>query len=129
MKSDEQAGFFLWETILLSVLLLAMTAAAGLYVRAAEMQAAAAVEGRADYLARAQFSYAQSILDRDGTLPRDMDYLGAGEDLLANDARYEVKGRAVADDEGLWQLQVVVSWTAKDRTGGQEYSRYLGKHR
>lgn len=105
-----------------------MAAAAGLYVRAAELQAAAAVEGRADYLARAQVSYAQSMLDRDGTLPQDMDYLGAGEDLQANDVCYEVKGRAVADDKGLWQLQVVVSWTVNSRTGQQEYHRYLAKH-
>lgn len=129
MRSDEQAGFFLWETVLLSILLLAMTTAVGLYVRAADMQTAAAVEGYADYLARAQISYAQSMLERDGELPKDMDYLGAGEDLLANDVRYEVKGRAVADDEGLWQLQVVVSWEAKSRAGRQEYKRFLAKHR
>ena len=64
MQANKQAGFFLWETILLSIVLLAMTAATGMYMRAAQLQSVSAVEGRADYLARAQISYAQAVLDK-----------------------------------------------------------------
>ena len=129
MQANKQAGFFLWETILLSIVLLAMTAAAGMYMRAAQLQLVSAVEGRADYLARAQISYAQAVLDKEGALPQQMDYLGDKQDLQQNGIAYNISGKAVADDDGLWELQVKVSWEANGRQGEQEYRRCLAAHK
>lgn len=128
MNDDRQAGFFLWETILLSVFLLAMAAAAGMYMRAAQLQSLSAAEGRADYLARAQISYAQAFLDRDGYLPKQMDYLGDAQDLELNGIVYVLQGEAVSDERGLWQLAIAVFWEANGRTGKQEYKRCLARH-
>lgn len=129
VNDDRQAGFFLWETILLSIFLLAMAAAAGMYMRAAQLQSIAAAEGRADYLARAQMSYAQAVLDRDGRLPAQMDYLGDAQDLTLNGIVYVLRGEAVSDERGLWQLAVEISWEAKGRAGMQEYKRCLARHK
>ena len=128
MNDDRQAGFFLWETILLSVFLLAMAATAGLYMRAAQLQSITAAEGRADYLARAQITYAQAVLDRDGRLPMQMGYLGDAQDLTLNGIVYLLRGEAVSDEQGLWQLEVEISWEANGRTGKQEYKRCLARH-
>ena len=129
MQANKQAGFFLWETILLSIVLLAMTAAAGMYMRAAQLQAVSAVEGRADYLARAQISYAQAALDKEGSLPQQMDYLGGQQDLQQNGIVYNISGEAAADDDGLWMLQVKVSWETNGKAGEQEYKRSLSAHK
>ncbi|WP_026765933.1 hypothetical protein [Selenomonas ruminantium] len=129
MNRDKQAGFFLWETILLSLFVLTMAAAAGLYVRVAQLQGAAAAEVRADYLARAQISYSQAVLDKDGYLPTQMAYWGDAQDLVQNDTEYMVSGEAAADDKGLWQLLVTVTWEANGRTGRQEYRRCLARHK
>lgn len=129
MKNNKQEGFFLLETILLSMLLLAMAASAGMYMRAAQLKYAVAIEGRADYLARAQISYAQAVLDKEGRLPQRMDYWGDKHDLQLNGINYQLNGEAAADDKGLWQLQVEVSWEANGRQGKQEYKRCLAKHK
>ncbi len=129
MQANKQAGFFLWETILLSIVLLAMTAAAGMYMRAAQLQAVSAVEGRADYLARAQISYAQAVLDKEGSLPQQMDYLGDQQDLQQDGIVYNISGEAAADDDGLWMLQVKVSWETNGKAGEQEYKRSLSAHK
>jgi len=129
MNRDKQAGFFLWETILLSLFVLTMAAAAGLYVRAAQLQGAAAAEVRADYLARAQISYSQAVLDKDGYLPTQMAYWGDAQDLVQNGTEYMVSGEAAADDKGLWQLLVTVTWEANGQTRRQEYRRCLAKHK
>lgn len=129
MQANKQAGFFLWETILLSIVLLAMTAAAGMYMRAALLQSISAVEGCADYLAQAQIAYAQALLDKEGCLPQHMDYLGDKQDLQQNGIAYNLNGKAVADDDGLWELQFKVSWTANGRQGEQEYKRCLSAHK
>ena len=129
MQANKQAGFFLWETILLSIVLLAMTAAAGMYIRAAQLQAVSAVEGRADYLARAQISYAQAVLDKEGRLPQQMDYLGDKQDLQQDGIAYNLSGEAAVDDDGLWTLQVKVSWETNGKAGEQEYKRCLAAHK
>ena len=129
MKDNRQAGFFLWETVLLSTLLLTMAAAAGMYMRAAQLQSADAVEGRADYLARAQISYAQAQLDKEGQLPQWMDYWGDAQDLHLNGTDYKLNGEAEVDERGIWQLQVEVSWETNGRQGKQTYKRCLAKHR
>ena len=129
MQANKQAGFFLWETILLSIVLLAMTAATGMYMRAAHLQSVSAVEGRADYLARAQISYAQAMLDKEGGLPQRMDYLGDKQDLQQDGIAYNLSGEAAVDDDGLWTLQVKVSWETNGKAGEQEYKRCLAAHR
>lgn len=129
MQANKQAGFFLWETILLSIVLLAMTAATGMYMRAAHLQSVSAVEGRADYLARAQISYAQAMLDKEGCLPQRMDYLGDKQDLQQDGIAYNLSGEAAVDDDGLWTLQVKVSWETNGKAGEQEYKRCLAAHR
>ena len=129
MQANKQAGFFLWETILLSIVLLAMTAAAGMYMRAAQLQLVSAVEGRADYLARAQISYAQAVLDKEGRLPQQMDYLGDKQDLQQDGIAYNLSGEAAVDDDGLWTLQVKVSWETNGKAGEQEYKRCLAAHK
>ena len=129
MQANKQEGFFLWETILLSVVLLAMTAAAGMYMRAAQLQSVSAAEGRADYLARAQISYAQAVLNKEGCLPQRMDYLGDKQDLQQDGIAYNLSGEAAADDDGLWELRFKVSWEANGRTGEQEYKRCLAAHK
>jgi len=127
LQNKRQAGFFLWETMLLSIVLLAMAAGVKLYVQAAEMHAIEAAEARADYLARAQISYAQALLERDGKLPPSMDYLGAQEDLQLNGMRYRVTAETL-EDHGLWQLLVKVFWEVKGRDGKQEYRRCLVRY-
>lgn len=129
MQANKQAGFFLWETILLSIVLLAMTAATGMYMRAAHLQSVSAVEGRADYLARAQISYAQAMLDKEGGLPQRIDYLGDKQDLQQDGIAYNLSGEAAVDDDGLWTLQVKVSWETNGKAGEQEYKRCLAAHR
>lgn len=129
MQVNKQAGFFLWETILLSIVLLAMTAATGMYMRAAHLQSVSAVEGRADYLARAQISYAQAMLDKEGCLPQRIDYLGDNQDLQQDGIAYNLSGEAAVDDDGLWTLQVKVSWETNGKAGEQEYKRCLAAHR
>ena len=129
MQANKQAGFFLWETILLSIVLLAMTAATGMYMRAAHLQSVSAVEGRADYLARAHISYAQAMLDKEGCLPQRMDYLGDKQDLQQDGIAYNLSGEAAVDDDGLWTLQVKVSWETNSKAGEQEYKRCLAAHR
>ena len=129
MQANKQAGFFLWETILLSIVLLAMTAATGMYMRAAHLQSVSAVEGRADYLARAQISYAQAMLDKEGGLPQRMDYLGDKQDLQQDGIAYNLSGEAAVDDDGLWTLQVKVSWETNGKAGEQEYKRCLAAHK
>ena len=129
MQENKQAGFFLWETILLSIVLLAMTAAAGTYMRAAQLQSVSAVEGRADYLARAQISYAQAMLDKEGGLPQRIDYLGDKQDLQQDGIAYNLSGEAAVDDDGLWTLQVKVSWETNGKAGEQEYKRCLAAHK
>ena len=129
MQANKQAGFFLWETILLSIVLLAMTAATGMYMRAAHLQSVSAVEGRADYLARAQISYAQAMLDKEKCLPQRMDYLGDKQDLQQDGIAYNLSGEAAADDDGLWTLQVKVSWETNGKAGEQEYKRCLAAHK
>ena len=129
MQANKQAGFFLWETILLSIVLLAMTAATGMYMRAAHLQSVSAVEGRADYLARAQISYAQAMLDKEGGLPQRIDYLGDKQDLQQDGIAYNLSGEAAVDDDGLWTLQVKVSWETNGKAGEQEYKRCLAAHK
>ena len=129
MQANKQAGFFLWETILLSIVLLAMTAATGMYMRAAHLQSVSAVEGRADYLARAQISYAQAMLDKEKCLPQRMDYLGDKQDLQQDGIAYNLSGEAAVDDDGLWTLQVKVSWETNGKAGEQEYKRCLAAHK
>ena len=129
MQANKQAGFFLWEAILLSIVLLGMAAAAGMYMRAAQLQSVSAAEGRADYLARAQISYAQAVLDKEGRLPQRMGYLGDRQDLEQDGITYNLSGEAAADDDGLWELQVEVSWEANGREGKQEYRRCLAVHK
>ena len=129
MQANKQAGFFLWETILLSIVLLAMTAATGMYMRATHLQSVSAVEGRADYLARAQISYAQAMLDKEGGLPQRIDYLGDKQDLQQDGIAYNLSGEAAVDDDGLWTLQVKVSWETNGKAGEQEYKRCLAAHR
>jgi len=128
VQNEKQAGFFLWETILLSIFLCTMVSATGLYIRAVQLQQAAAVESCADYLARAQISYAQAKLDNEGRLPPRMEYWGDIRDLQPNDVRYMVNGEAVLDDEGVWQLQIQVFWTKDGRQEIREYQRCLVKH-
>lgn len=128
MRNEKQAGFILWETILLSIFLCAMVSATGLYVRAVQLQQVAAMESCADYLARAQISYAQAKLDNEGCLPPRMEYMGDIQDLQPNDVRYMVNGEAVLDDDGVWQLQIQVVWTKDGRQEMQKYQRCLVKH-
>lgn len=124
LREDKQAGFFLWETMLVSIVLLAMAGAVGLYAQAALLRQTEAVAGQADYLARAQISYAQAVLARDGALAATMEYLGDSEDLQLNNTRYHVKTETV-EEAGLWQMTITVSWEANGRYGEQEYKRYL----
>ena len=127
LVNEKQAGYFLLETVLLSLLLWGMAVAAGTYMKAAELRAVAAVQGGADFIARAEFSYAQAWLEVNGSLPEKMSYLGDDNDLQQNGTFYTVSAEA-AEDNGLWQLVVDVAWEAKCGNGEQEYKRYLAKH-
>ena len=127
MADDRQAGFFLWETVVLSFLLMAMAVTAGMYVKAAEVKTATAAQGGADFIARAEFAYAESWLERNGSLPESMNYLGDSDDLQQNGIRYEVTAQALAKD-GLWQLTVEISWEAEHGQGRRVYKRYLARH-
>lgn len=127
MADDRQAGFFLWETVVLSFLLVAMAVTAGMYVKAAEVKTATAAQGGADFIARAEFAYAEAWLERNGSLPESMTYLGDGDDLQQNGIRYEVAAQALAED-GLWQLTVKISWEAEHGQGRRVYKRYLARH-
>lgn len=127
LADEKQAGYFLFETVLISVLLLAMTAAAGMYVKAAQLRGDTVAQSEAAFLAREQMAYVQALLDQEGTLPEQLDYLGDRGDLQQNNVRYEVRAEAQAED-GLWQLTVMVSWEAGDVHGRQEYRRKLARH-
>lgn len=127
MAENRQAGFFLWETMVLSLLLMAMAVTAGMYVKAAEVKAATAAQAGADFIARAEFAYAEARLERNGSLPERMDYLGESGDLRQNGICYEVDARALAEGR-LWQLTVDVSWEAEHGYGRQAYKRYLARH-
>ena len=98
MADDRQAGFFLWETVVLSFLLMAM-----------------------------EFAYAEAWLERNGSLPESMTYLGDGDDLQQNGIRYEVAAQAWAEG-GLWQMTVEISWEAEHGQGRRVYKRYLARH-
>jgi len=127
LADDRQAGFFLWETVVLSFLLLAMAVTAGMYVKVVEVKTATAAQGGADFIARAEFAYAEAWLERNGSLPERMAYLGDSDDLQQNGIRYEVTAQAWAED-GLWQLSVEISWEAEHGQGRQVYKRYLARH-
>ncbi|WP_026761039.1 hypothetical protein [Selenomonas ruminantium] len=127
MTDDRQAGFFLWETVVLSFLLLAMAVTAGMYVKVAEVKTATAAQGGAVFIARAEFAYAEAWLERNGSLPESMAYLGNDDDLRQNGIRYEVAAQAWAED-GLWQLTVEISWEAEHGQGRRVYKRYLARH-
>lgn len=127
MADDRQAGFFLWETVVLSFLLLAMAVTAGMYVKAAEVKTATAAQGGADFIAQAEFVYAEAWLERNGSLPESMTYLGDGDDLQQNGIRYEVTAQTWAEG-GLWQMTVEISWEAEHGQGRRVYKRYLARH-
>ena len=127
MADDRQAGFFLWETVVLSFLLMAMAVTAGMYVKVAEVKTATAAQGGADFIARAEFAYAEAWLERNGSLPERMAYLGDSDDLQQNGIRYEVAAQTLAED-GLWQLSVEISWEAEHGQGRRVYKRYLARH-
>lgn len=128
LPNSKQAGFFLWETMLLSIFLLVMAGGVGMYLQAAQLRVTEAVEGRADYLARAQMSYVQALLQREGRLPDQLDYLGEEEDLRPNDSLYQMQ-TVVVEDNGLWQVMITVFWEAGGRYGKQEYTRCLVRYR
>ena len=127
MADDRQAGFFLWETVVLSFLLLAMAVTAGMYIKAAEVKTATAAQGGADFIAQAEFAYAEAWLERNGSLPESMTYLGDGDDLQQNGIRYEVTAQTLSEN-GLWQMTVEISWEAEHGQGRRGYKRYLARH-
>ena len=117
MGADEQRGYFLWETLLLTMILLFMTAAAG------HGTAAAAV----NFLAGTQLAYLQAELDKTGSLPGESAYLGQAADLTQNRLTYEVYSRQQRQGESV-QAVVYVSWKGRGGSGSREFSRCLVRH-
>ena len=105
---------------------LVMAGLTGLYVKAAEMRAVSAGQVAAMYLARAQISYAQSRLDRDGELPDKLAYQGEPENLCQNGRQYQLHSSCRLDGE-IWQIQVEVVWNEHGHEENMVFARQLGR--
>ena len=126
MKSSHEEGFFLWEAMIVGICVLVMAGLAGLYVKAAELRAISAGQAAAMYLARAQISYAQSRLDRDGELPDNLEYQGEPGDLCQNGRQYQLHSSCRGDGD-IWQIQVEVVWDEHGHEGQMVFARQLGR--
>ena len=127
MGADEQRGYFLWETLLLTMILLFMTAAAGLYVQSVRLQSSGTATAAMNFLAGTQLAYLQAELDKTGSLPGESAYLGPAADLTQNRLKYEVYSRQQRQGDSV-QAVVYVSWKGRGGTGSREFSRCLVRH-
>lgn len=101
---------------------------ADLYVKAVMLKDISASQAPAVCLARAQFSYAQSRLEREGVLPAEMPYQGPADDLLQNGYEYQLNSICNRQDDG-WQLQVEVIWNVRNNEKKMVFMRLLQRHK
>ncbi len=127
MRADGQRGYFLWEALLLTMVLLFMTAAAGLYVQAVRLKNTGTAAVAVNFLAGSQLAYLQAELDRTGSLPAECDYLGPDADLTQNLIEYQVYSRQQAEGE-IMQAEVFVAWKGRGVSGSREFYRSLVRH-
>lgn len=127
MKADKQQGYFLWEVLLLSLLLMFMAAGAGLYVQAVRLKNTGDAVGTACFLAQSQLAYLQAELDRTGTLPAQSAYLGAPAEMRRPKLTYQVSSQQQRHG-AVWQAVVAVSWEGRGTNGRREFSRSLARH-
>lgn len=127
MRRKSEAGFFLWEALLAGLLLLIMVGSAALYVKAAELKNIAAQQATALYLGRAQISYAQGRLNKEGVLPSELPYQGKEADLGQNGCSYQLRSYC-QQEAGGWQLQVEISWEVRGHEEKLVFVRWLAPH-
>ncbi|SHK93303.1 hypothetical protein SAMN05216582_12524 [Selenomonas ruminantium] len=126
-SSQAQEGYFMLETLLTGVFLLLMASSLGLYAKAVSVKNTAAEQTAAVFLARAQISYAQCRLDRDGILPPDLPYLGNEQDLRQNNRTYQIESH-ISQKGRHYELQVTVRWEVQGCDKNVAFKRVLSRH-
>ena len=118
--AEGEAGYFLAEVLVLSLLLVALAGGLLIYAQARTASSRDGCRMQAAYLAQLQLAAAARQMDREHKLEGEcLPWLGAEEDLTLDGHRYQVDSELSPCPEGAL-LSVTVSW---EHTGGKQQLR------
>lgn len=127
MERDEK-GFFLLETLVAGVALLAMSACLYLFAHSMELRVADDCNMRAVFLARTQFAAAQAAADCSELPLGNFPWQGEGAELSAGGNNYRVETQVEGSERGEYRVLVQVYWQGKGKSGSLNLEREVVTH-
>ena len=121
MKRSEEAGWALFEAVMLGLIVLAAAAVIGVFARTAILEEYSAARMDAALLARGQFSAMEAALDR-GIPPT----AGVSE-ISANNVLYTVQTEVVRQGD-FHDVHLLVSWRIFGRAEAADFVRRMKEH-
>ena len=121
MNRSEEAGWALFEAVMLGLIVLAAAAVIGVFARTAILEEHSAARMDAALLARGQFSAMEAALDR-GIPPT----AGVSE-ISANNVSYTVQTEVVRQGD-FHDVHLFVSWRIFGRAEAADFVRRMKEH-
>lgn len=121
MKRSEEAGWALFEAVMLGLIVLAAAAVIGVFAGTAILEEHSAARMDAALLARGQFSAMEAALDR-GISPT----AGVSE-ISANNVSYTVQTEVVRQGD-FHDVHLLVSWRIFGRAEEADFVRRMKEH-
>lgn len=125
----KQAGYFLVESMVLMMLLIAMTATVALAGKIVTGRQIDGVRVQALYLAQAQIAYLEYQASVDKVLPQgSVGWLGNSSDLQQDEATYVVTAQMETNDASSCLVTAQTQWSFGSHHGTVELQRRLVLH-
>lgn len=120
MKRAEEAGYILFEAVVLGLIVLAAAAVLAVFARTALLEEQTAARAGAAFLARERFSVMEAALDTGRPF-------GTETVFLRNDISYEVETE-IHRTEVFYDVTLRISWNLYGRTESSVFVRRLRRH-
>lgn len=114
-RRKPETGFFLMETVVLGIIVLAVAAVMQLYPQAAALSAGEGTRQGAVFLARQQLAYVSQKADAQKQLPAEISWQGETSDLQRGNTSYRVTTTCQPSDTGVYTVTVEVNWQNRGR--------------
>lgn len=126
--NGSQQGYLLLETVVLGVIILAMTACLRLNQQALSLEARDGARTTAIYLVREEFSRLEYEADQGNLQPGKVGWLGDEADLMRNGSNFRVEAEVREVSTHVLSARVIAEWRTGVKKGTLHFERLLCRH-
>lgn len=121
----DEKGFFLAEAIVISFILLGMSACMVMYKNAVAMRTDNAARTTAIFLAREQIARVGERAAKNAVSPGSAAWLGDASDLTLNGFRFAVDTDVALYDADFFRVEVTVKFDVRGKRGEEKFERLV----